>query len=393
MSATARVLAMAASMILLVPVCGFASDAAPAPVADLIVTAAPVYAPLAALKGGERFPQGAQLQLVHEGKPELLVKDFAATADAQVSFDARTVLFAGKQTANAPWQIFEVALKDRSVRKVISSASDLIRPFYLPLGQLVYARRTAQGFQLERAETNGSGVLQLTYLPSSAVPTDVLQDGRILFESAYPLGSGATPELYLVYSDGSGVESFRCDHPTAASAGRWGGKQLSSGDVVFTHGATLARFTSPLAQEQKIVAPRAEYADALAETASGNWLLSTRSTAATRYALKLWKPGAGPMQTLLSVNGQNLVEPVLIVERTRPNRHPSGLHSWNYGNLLALDSRASRGGDLKLAPKSVRLETLDASGHVVTNGTAPVESDGSFFFESARGQGNSLCAA
>jgi hypothetical protein len=33
---------------------------------DVIVTAAKVYAPLAALRGGERFPKGAQLLLVHD---------------------------------------------------------------------------------------------------------------------------------------------------------------------------------------------------------------------------------------------------------------------------------------------------------------------------------------
>ena len=82
-------------------------------------------------------------------------------------------------------------------------------------------------------------MLPLTYMQASAFPTDVLKDGRILFESGFPLGTGATPELYLVYADGSGVESVRCDHGRA----RWGGTQLASGDVVFTHGTSLARFT------------------------------------------------------------------------------------------------------------------------------------------------------
>src|ERR1019366_4712685 len=123
----------------------------------------------------------------------------------------------------------------------------------LPGGQLVYARRTASGFQLETAQLDGSKPLSLTYMPASALPADVLADGRILFEAEFPLGSGSTPELFLVYSDGSGVESYRCDHGTT----RWGGRQLASGDVVFTHGAGLARFTSPLANEASIVAPRA----------------------------------------------------------------------------------------------------------------------------------------
>jgi hypothetical protein len=47
--------------------------------------------------------------------------------------------------------------------------------------------------------------------------------------------------------------------------------------------------------------------------------------------------------------------------------------------MLALDARQSRQGDLKTTPASVRLEMLDSTGHIVVNGAAPVESDGSFF--------------
>jgi hypothetical protein len=383
----ARFLAVAASIALLLPACGFLTEAAQAPSADFIVTAAPVYEPLAALRGGERFPRGAQLLLVHAGKAEPLVTGFAATADANVSFDGKTVLFAGKKEADDTWQIWELTLADLSIRKVISTAADAERPFYLPGGRMVWAQREPWGFQLESAEdghlpgytflnpTAGPGVLPLTYTQASAFPADVLADGRILFEAGFPLGSGSTPELFLVYADGSGVESYRCDHGRA----RWGGRQLASGDVVFTHGATLARFTSPLATETPVVAPHAEYAGAIAETASGAWLVSARAAANTHYAIKLWKQGSPALQTVLTLTGKNLVEPVLVAPRTTPKRHPSGLHDWSYANMMALDARLSREGDLKSAPASVRLEMLDAQGHVVVTGTAPIELDGSFF--------------
>jgi hypothetical protein len=84
------------------------------------------------------------------------------------------------------------------------------------------------------------------------------------------------------------------------------------------------------------------------------------------------------MQTVLTESGEDLVESVLVAPRTRPKHHPSGLHDWSYANMMALDARQSREGDLKAAPASVRLETLD-DGHTVVTGTAPVEADGSFF--------------
>ena len=380
MRVIARVMTIAAPFALVL-VCGFAPEPAQRPAADIIVTAAPAYEPLAALRGEERFPNGAQLLVIHAGKPESkpepLVTGFAATADANISFDAKTVLFAGKKAAGDPWQIWELTLADHSLRKIIANANGAIRPLYLPGGRLVYAHRTDKGYRLEAAQLDGSEVQSLSFLQASALPASVLKDGRILFEAGFPLGSGATPELFLVYSDGSGVESYRCDHGNA----RWGGTQLASGDVVFTHGATLARFTSPLAHELPIVAPRVEYAGAIEETDSGAWLVSVRIGAGTHYALKQWKPGAAALQTLLAQSGDEIVEPVLVAARTTPKRHPSGLHDWSYANLLALDTRLSREGDLRVAPASVRLEMQDAQGRAVVTGTAPVEADGSFFVQ------------
>jgi hypothetical protein len=383
----ARVQTTLALLLLLIPVCAFGPDGSQSAMgADVIVTAAPSYVPLAALRGGERFPKGAQLLLIHAGKAEPLVNGFWAAADANVSFDGQRVLFAGKQTKSDPWQIFELTLADRSVRKLIAGAGDAIRPFYLPAGRLVYARHTAHGFRLESAgkdATNalapidaqaGETVLPLSYAPGNEIPADVLMDGRILFEAGFPLGAGSTPELYLVYSDGSGVEAYRCDHGRA----RWGGKQLTSGDVVFTHGNALARFTSPLAHETPIAAPPAEYAGAIAETAAGAWLVSARTAPGSHYALKLWAPGAPALKTVLAVGGEDLVEPVVVAPRPRPRRHPSGLHDWSYANMMALDARQSREGDLKAAPAQVRLESMDSDGHVTVTGTSPVAPDGSF---------------
>ena len=360
----------------------------------ILVTAAPAYEPLAALKGGVRLPKGAQIMRVESGAAVPLIPGFAATADANVSWDAATVLFSAKPSPTDHWQIWELNLATHSVRKLIAGNEDLIRPMYLPAGQLVYARRQPQGFRIEVAgkanalklapidDATAQTVLPLSYIPASAVPADVLSDGRILFESYYPLGVGTTPELFLVYSDGSGVESYRCDHGRA----RWGGRQLANGDVVFTHGVSLARFTSPLAHEAAIAAPRADFAGGIRETPDGAWLVSARVGAPSNYALKLWKPGAPAMTAILSDPIRNLVDPVLIAPRPRPNQHPTGLHPWNYANLLALDARQSLMGDLKTAPAQVRLETLNPDGRAIVTGTAPVEADGSFFVQTPADQ-------
>lgn len=385
---------LAACTALILPLCAFLSHAASNAAPDFIVTAAPAYMPLAELHGRERLPGGAQLLLVHDGSARRLVSGFSASADASVSFDGKTVLFAGKRAAGDPWQIWELTLRDGTVRKLTNTTTDAERPLYLPGGRMVWAQRTDHGFEIESAEdgdlphaellnpTAGPGVLPLTYLRTNAFPVDVIADGRILFESGYPLGEGGIPELYLVYADGSGVESYRCDHGRA----RWGGSQLPSGDVVFTHGASLARFTSPLAHEVPIPAPPAEFAGGIVQTDAGAWLVSARKAGEAHYAIHSWKPGSASLQVVLTQRGEDLVDPVLIVPRIPPRRFPSGLHPWNYANLLALDSRLSLAGDSKLAPASVRLESLDARGHIIVNGSAPIAPDGSFFVKAPADQ-------
>jgi hypothetical protein len=359
--------------------------------ADFIVTAAPIYKQLAEIRGEERFPNGARLLLVHQGKAESLVPHFAASADADVSFDGKWVMFAGKKNAGDPWQIWEVNLEDRKVRSILATKTNAVRPFYLPGGRLVWAQRTEIGFELQSTEdarrqepaplnpTVGPGITPLTYIRGNSFPTGVLRDGRILFESSFSFGATAVPEIYLVYADGSGVESYRCDHGRA----RWGARQLTSGDVVFTHGTALGRFSSPLAHEAHVAAPVAQYAGSIAETAAGTWLLSSRQTGQTHYTITLWNPAShaqsAKLSPVLTVPGADLVDPVLVAVRARPNRHPSGLHPWSYANLLALNARISRDGATRDTPTDVRVEMQDANGHAVVLGKAPVEQDGSFY--------------
>jgi len=202
----------------------------PVPSVPLIVTAAPEYDSLAALHEGERFPQGAELTLLRNGRIEPLVPQLAESADASVSFDGKTVLFAGKKNAGDPWQIWQMALDGGQPQLVLTARTDLIRPMWMPAGRMVYARRAPTGFVLETAALDGSRRLKLSYVAGNFIPDDVLRDGRVLFESAFPLGVGTKPELYTVYADGSGEEAVRCDHQHAQRAGsREHGRQMPTG--------------------------------------------------------------------------------------------------------------------------------------------------------------------
>jgi hypothetical protein len=343
----------------------------------VLYTAAKVYEPLAWLQGAERFPSGAAILFSTEGARHPLVPAFAASADPSVSFDGQKILFAGKAHASDPWQIWEINVSGGEPKSISSVAEDCIRPFYLPDDRVVYGRKLAGRFVIETKELGSSKALDLTYIASSALPTDVLRDGRILFEAAYPLGTEGKPEIYTVYSDGSGVESYRCDHGVS----RYSARQQRSGDIIFTTSHGLARFSSARAQQVSISAPSGDYAGDIADTETGDLLLAWRPEVKAFYRLMRWAPGAGDLKPLFAEPDANVIEPVLVAPRPVPNRHPSGLHDWPNANLLCLNAYTSKYQFAAGAIHSVKLYTRDDSGHPKLLGTAPVEQDGSFFVQ------------
>jgi hypothetical protein len=344
---------------------------------SFLYTVATHYESLAWMDGRDRFNSGATIFVHDANGRHSLVPGFAASADPAVSFDGQRVLFAGKARAQDPWQIWEIPFTGGEPRRVTSGSEDCIRPLYLPDDRVVYARKTAGRFVIEALDLAGGKPLSLTYGPTNFLPTDVLHDGRILFEAAYPLGAEAVSEIYTVYSDGSGVESYRCDH----GAVRHSGRQIASGDVVFTSGHVLAKFTSARAQEVHISAPAGEYAGEIVETSTGDWLLPWRAESSARFQLMFWTPGSSALRLAVAEPEADAVQPVLLTERPVPNRHPSGLHDWPNANLLCLNAYISKYKFATGSIHSVRLYTRDAGGDARLLGTAPVESDGSFFVQ------------
>lgn len=354
---------------------GDASSSEPAPA--FLYTVAKSYEPMAWVKGRERFGSGASVFIQDASGRRPLIPAFAASADPTVSFDGKSALFAGKQKASDAWQIWEISLEGGELKRITNCPGGCVRPLYLPEEPIVYAEKVADHFVIEAIALSGGRPIPLTYGAGNSLPTDVLQDGRVLFETVAAFGSKSLPELYTVYSDGSGVESYRCDHGQARHAG----KQVASGDIVFPSERGISRFTSALAKQVSIAAPPGEYAGDIAESATGEWLLPWRADANAHFQLMWWKPGQSTLRPALQEADANVLQPILVAERSIPKRHPSGLHDWAVGNLLCLNAYMSKYKFEAASIQSVRVYTRDVTGTAQLLGTAPVESDGSFFVQ------------
>jgi hypothetical protein len=314
------------------------------------------------------------LRLAANGADRAFAPEFAASADAAVSFDGRRVLFAGKKKAGDAWAIWEAPVSGGAARRITDFREDTITPFYVSEERIVYARRTPAGYQVETALIGPGDATRLTYGPGDHVPTAVLRDGRILFHAPHPRAGGGR-DIYAVYLDGSGVESYRCDH----GHDRHSAVEVLSGDIVFESGGRLARFRSALAAQTDLPQPEGEFAGRFAEISAGDWLISYRPPGAQAFAIYRWRPGQAAPEKLAADRTLHQVEPVVVRPHEIPKRHPSALGDREGANLLCLNVYTSRERIPTGAVASVRVWALDAGGGATALGEAPVEADGSFF--------------
>ena len=333
-----------------------------------IFTETPRYDPKAWLEGRERFPEGANLVVVEGPMIHRLAPGFHDSADAAVSYDGGRVLFSGRTTSAAPWQIWEVELDGGMPRQITHCDSDCVRPLYLPTGEVVYTHALAKGSAIEVAGK------RLTFVPGAYLTDDVLRDGRILFEAKRGPGSR---ELYTVYPDGTGVEALRCDH----GPDRGDARQLASGDYVFSSGKRLARITSALAQQTEIDEPDGNAIGPVAEFAPGEWLLSRRGKIGG-FRLYHWEAESRQLTLVEVPANASAVEPVIVGARTPPREFPSALvPARTAGNLLCLNARISRTPLDGAAVRQVRVYTQNSAGKPALLGQTEVESDGSFYVQ------------
>jgi hypothetical protein len=334
-----------------------------------LYTAAARYDAAAWNHGGERFPDGAHLVLVTQEARRDVVPGFFASADAAVSYDGRRILFAGRPSRQDQWQIWQTDLAGSAPHRVVAASDACIRPLYLPDGRVVYTRVAAAGSEIEVVPFEGGKADVLTHVPGRYLTGDVLRDGRILFEWAN--------ELFTVYPDGTGVESLRCDHGPRRS----GGRQVSSGDVIFGVDGGLARFTSALAVQEKLPPADLEAIGPVAEVAPGRWLVAARPRSGGAYAIHQAGPGMRGMESVESPRGVQAVEPVAVAPRVPPRDFPSGLVATRTtGNLLCLDARESK-SPIEGRIHSVRIYTQDPAGGSQALGRTAIASDGSFYVE------------
>jgi hypothetical protein len=172
------------------------------------------------------------------------------------------VLFAGKASAGAAWQVYQTTIDGGAPRALTASPDGAMDPAWLPDGRFVFCAPVPRAAQAAPASTSvalhaqplaGGATEQLTFgLAGVAWPT-VLEDGRILFVAGGSASSAQTNlSLFTVNNDGTELSAFACQHDGPAAVAR--PRAVEDGRVVFVSGA----FAGAIAPAAEACRSRAE---------------------------------------------------------------------------------------------------------------------------------------
>ncbi len=131
--------------------------------------------------------------------PVNLTPDFISACDPSVSFDGKSILFAGKKTTNGRWQIWRMRLSDGRTVQVTNRKTDCIQPLWVgslfhlndkePTGRIVYVSREVDengsetNWSLYSSDVSGWNELRITHNLGDDFDPVGLPNGRIVYSS------------------------------------------------------------------------------------------------------------------------------------------------------------------------------------------------------------------
>ncbi|HOM99498.1 MAG TPA: hypothetical protein PLM33_04510 [Acidobacteriota bacterium] len=416
-----------------VPVSG--RDVAGRPPAPIVAAEVPVRAwealesdPSGTFRGD--ICLGARLVRFFPGKNggEVLTPNFESACEPEVSFDGKRVLFSGRPSAEAPWNIYELELDTGSIRQITRDVGNARQPRYLSKNYVLGPEDTAwflilfagdaagevekdsgrPAWDLYTCELDGARLMRITYNPATDWDAFLMQDGRLLFASRQHgrpsdgrLGRMRILELNQDGTDQmpfTGGQGRRVQHmPTVTTDGLavFVEADRVSAEGGGTLGSVLLR--RPLHTYRALTGPE----DGLFLTPSplpeGGLLVSWRKSEREAYRAGRFDPTTGEWAEWASSPGHQIIYPRLVAPRPIPDGRSSGMrlerpHGQFYVlniNLHDLPERAwlnpsiaPRARLVEGIPRRVGDEPLESPmlpRRVL--GEVPVEPDGSIFVE------------
>ncbi|MBO5109942.1 MAG: hypothetical protein J6D21_04415 [Clostridia bacterium] len=155
--------------------------------------------------------------------------------DLDVSHDGNRILLSYREDRNSTYNIVEYTLSDDrssivSTKQLTSlSTADDMDPLYMPSGDIVFSSTRDPKYvmcnrhiaaNIYRMESDGANIVKITSSTLYERPTDVLPDGRILYDrwEYNDRDFGSAQGLWTVYADGTKQDTYYGNNsPTGAA--------------------------------------------------------------------------------------------------------------------------------------------------------------------------------
>ena len=269
------------------------------------------------------------------GTARPLVNGFHGSADADVSFDGKRIVFAARRQAADPWQVYESSLDGGAPRQLTNVPGGCRQPFYqsklftlevtLPWNPVACVCSGS----LYSVKTDGSDFARLTWTPDEAKDPLLLSEGRVAFSSG--------GRLFATNLDGTDYALFALG---TAAAPRMPA-ETDRRQVVFVEGGgTLAQVSldRPLHSYKALSAPADGVYSSPAALAQGEILVS-RKGAAGRFELWRLDPATGRKTLLRQDAAADILDARMVAPRPEPDGRGSVVDLTSEGGLALLPQR------------------------------------------------------
>ncbi len=355
-----------------------------------------------------QYPAGSRVILTAppygRGMARSLSKGLYAAGAPVLSYDGRTVLFSGKATPAAEWQIYRATLASGNPHKLTAAPGGAMQPAPLPDGRIVFASPVPKLIGRSDSGASGSALYaqfpgkdpsRLTFCPGSASDPLVLPDGRIAFVYSPPPQSGVPPGFYTINNDGTEIEALACTHDPPGALAR--PRQLPDGRLVFVSGgadhgcgtAEFIRLAKPFSSRAPLLPGGVPRAFSVQPAPGGAVLVCAAppgQNAGPSAVYKLEAASTDVASPLVADAAWSIIEALPATPGSRPMGRLSNMEPTRQtGQLLCLNAnqstyRGSAGQAVQPAGR-VRVLAERAPGVTVPIGEVPVQSDGSFMAE------------
>lgn len=357
-----------------------------------------------------RYPPGTRVGIASGPAHrdfQVLSSGLIAAGEAVVSWQGQRIVFSGKASSSADWQIYESSPAGGRPRALTAVKGGAMNPALLGDGTLVYVSPVPRfgGAQYSAkkpalfAQSIGGAERQLTFGLAVSDPT-VLSDGRILFVSTGAGESFSGSALYTINNDGTEVSAYACQHDAPAWLRR--PRELEDGRIVFLATDNPASSSKAVAEFVLSARPFQSRAQLLTNTEAqfgsvqqainGDWLVCAKTSANSRdsacvYAVFQVNPSALALgHPILADGAWETIEAAPLSPGRRPMGRLSNVDlSHDTGQVLCLNANDSTLGSEtdSTGPqvKRIRVFTNGSAGGERLLGDVEVQPDGSFMAE------------